>query len=281
MNIAELLALRGLDIHAKIKLVRHQEARYDIVELYRAGHLETYQSYQAKPVFDKCSFVVSFMGLERARAQFIGVYSVNGSKPAEEVTLPPDFPYPNMLSGGSLFYDLHALEGFDDLKDRVIIDWGNSTRTWHQWLDENEKDVIEILPKGYVKDFPGYLDFVVTFDELVAISRNPVANREWYRMLSAAAGIYLIVDSATGMQYVGSAYGQNGIWGRWAQYAQSGHGGNAKLKALLATDAHYARYFRFTILHTLPDTMTKGEVIAWEIKYKSKLGTKAFGLNSN
>lgn len=184
-----------------------------------------------------------------------------------------------MMADGHVYYDLSPVDGFDDLKDRVVIDWGKSTLAWHQWL--RPKEVIEILPKGYVTHFPGYLDFVLRYDELVSIINSPVANREWHRMLSAVAGVYLIVDSKTGLQYVGSAYGKNGILSRWTVYAREPDGRNKRLKELLSGDNSYARHFRFTVLHTLPLTMTKNEVIAYEVRYKEKLGTRAFGLNSN
>ena len=32
-------------------------------------------------------------------------------------------------------------------------------------------------------------------------------------------GIYLVTDTHTGRRYVGSAYGDMGIWSRWRQYA--------------------------------------------------------------
>ena len=168
--------------------------------------------------------------------------------------------------------------GYEDLKDRVVIDWGGARR-WDQEL--RPKEVIEVLPAGYVREFPGYLDFVLSYDELLQILDNPDANREWHRMLRAMAGVYLIVDTVTGKQYVGSAYGTRGILGRWEAYANSGHGGNAYLAALLAEDPNYARNFQFTILHTLPATLTMREVVRYEVRYKQKLGTRAFGLNAN
>ena len=90
MNIIELLRLRGLDTNAKIKLVRHQDKRYDVNELYRTGYLDIYQSYQSKPVFN-CEYLVSFIGWDGSRARFIGVYRVKDCKPAREVPLPPGF----------------------------------------------------------------------------------------------------------------------------------------------------------------------------------------------
>lgn len=279
MNIVELLQLRGLDTRAKIKLIRHQDKRYDVHDLYRTGQIETYQSYQGKPIFE-CDYIVCFIGMDGSRALFFGVYRVlGGCRPAPDVPIPADFPYPQMVQENDVFYQLAPLPGFEDLKDRVVVDWGKSPLAWHQWL--SEKEVIEILPHGYVMDFPGYLDFTITFEELVDIVNHPVANREWHRMLAAVAGVYLIVDAKTGAQYVGSAYGQDGILGRWRQYAKTRHGGNEQLRRLTSAVPDYARHFRFCLLHTLPRTLTKNEVIRYEVLYKKKLGSRAFGLNSN
>jgi hypothetical protein len=80
---------------------------------------------------------------------------------------------------------------------------------------------------------------------------------------------------------VGSAAGAEGNLGRWAEYVSAPHGGNDRLKGLLAEDPGYARNFQFTILQTLERTLTKNEVVDYESLYKKKLGTRAFGLNSN
>jgi hypothetical protein len=179
------------------------------------------------------------------------------------------------------WYDLKALPAMDDLKDRLIVKWGtpSSARSWVQ--TKLNKEVVEILPEGYVMPFPGFEDIILTYSELVKLIGNPEANREWYNKLSEVAGIYLIVDSATGKQYVGSAAGGRGIWGRWESYAQSGHGGNKKLREIIGNDRQYVNNFQFAILRTLSKTLTQKEVIEFENRYKKKLGTKAFGLNSN
>jgi hypothetical protein len=92
LNMVGLLSLRGLDTNSKMKLVRHQDKRYDIQELRRQGLLELYQSYQSKPVLE-CDYVVSFIGLEGSKACLFGVYRVKGRKSASEVPLPDDFVY--------------------------------------------------------------------------------------------------------------------------------------------------------------------------------------------
>jgi len=100
-------------------------------------------------------------------------------------------------------------------------------------------------------------------------------------MLSSVAGIYLIVDLSDGSQYIGSAYGKDGILGRWTQYANSYHGGNEKLIKLLKDEPERYKKFQFCILRTLPKSMTDVQVIAYEQLYKNKLGTRTFGLNIN
>lgn len=47
-------------------------------------------------------------------------------------------------------------------------------------------------------------------------------------------GVYVIHDTETGEPYVGSAYGDTGIWQRWSNYALTLHGGNVGLHAHLA-----------------------------------------------
>ena len=278
LNIVELLELRGLDASARIKLVRHQDRHFDVEALRREGLFDVYQSFQSKPVFD-CDYIVSFTGMEQGRARLVGVYRVTDKMPASEAPLPRNFVRPDLINTHGWYYSLEPVPGFGDLNDRVVIDWGANARAWHQWL--TPKEVVQLLPIGYVRSFPGYLDFVLTFDELVLVVMNPDANREWHRMLSAVAGVYLILDTETGKQYVGSAYGTGGVMGRWATYARTGHGGNAQLEERLQVDRGASKHFRYTLLRTLPSTLTRAEVIRYESLYKEKLGTRAFGLNSN
>lgn len=102
-----------------------------------------------------------------------------------------------------------------------------------------------------------------------------------HRSPTTVSGVYLILDSETGDQYVGSAYGDEGVWGRWSQYAKNGHGGNARLRKLVKDGSDYPAAFRYSLLQVLPRTHTKNEVIRWEVLYKKKLGSRAFGLNLN
>lgn len=250
----------------KVKVVRHKDSReeYRHVMKDREALLE-YQREQAKDVFKGCDYIISFIGLERKRSVFIGVFKINGSGPRN----------------GKHYYDLEPVPEFDDFVDRLVIDWGSNAIAWHQWYDRQEKEVVELLPQGYIGNFPGLLDFVLEYDELKILINNPDANYEWRHHLSAVNGVYLILDTSTGMQYIGSANGSNGIWQRWCDYAANGHGGNKELIALQKIDPNHHINFKFSVLQSLPSNVTQREIVAIENLYKEKLGARAHGLNAN
>ena len=162
--------------------------------------------------------------------------------------------------------------------EKVIVGW-KSERSWHQYIS-NDMPVIEIHQGLHYQQFKDYFDFILEFKELQEIVNNKY--KEWKLMLSATKGVYLISDTKTGKLYVGSAYGEEGIWGRWSNYVKTnGTGGNKQLKALVAGDKDYAFNFRFSILMLLPKTITPDQAIEKELLLKKKLGTNSFGLNNN
>ncbi|MEH7378843.1 GIY-YIG nuclease family protein, partial [Neobacillus drentensis] len=179
------------------------------------------------------------------------------------------------------YYVLEEMPGFADLKDRLVINWSGGAINWIQWLDKLEKEVVQLLPKGYVSHFPGYLNFILTHDQLKKIIENPEAHKDWHKMLSAVAGIYLIVDTTTGKQYIGSASGKEGLLSRFKSYAKSADGGNVELKKLIDANPMNAKMLQFTLLETLPLSLTAKEVLAREELYKKKLGSLKNGLNLN
>jgi hypothetical protein len=267
ITIQELLFNRGLDPKAKIKLVRHKQTGKDLYNLYRYKRKEflDYQNYQHKDVFKGVDFIVSFIGEEGVKSRFVGVYKI--IKRTKVSTSPDRF-----------IYEMEEVPGFEELVEKVIIGWKNPI-SWHQYIS-NLMPVIEIHQGLHYQQFTDYFDFILDFKELQEIIVNQY--HEWKLMLSATKGIYLISDTKTGKLYVGSAYNEDGIWGRWASYVKSnGTGGNKQLKALVAGDKDYAFNFRFSILMLLPKTITPDQAIEKEKLFKKKLGTNSFGLNNN
>ncbi|MEQ6289542.1 GIY-YIG nuclease family protein [Vogesella sp. GCM10023246] len=270
-----------MDFTRRTKFVRHKDKQCDLERLYLNDQLDIYQAAQSEPVFADCEQIVSFIGTEGRHAKFVGVYQVQGVAYRPDGRWPDGYLYAAQQECWPYHYSLQKDSRFAELEGRLVIDWGGAALAWHQWAHDKDKEVVAILPPGYVTEFPGYLDFVITYAELRKIIANPVANARWHQMLAAVAGVYLIVDSESGKQYVGSAYGKEGILGRWKNYAANGHGDNVQLQALLAADQRHAAHFQFSILRTLPRGMTDKEVIQVENLYKTKLGSRAFGLNAN
>lgn len=266
ITIQELLFNRNLSKTAKVKLVRHKDGRGDLYNLYRTdlrGFL-AYQNSQAKDVFKGVEYIVSFIGEEGMLSRFVGVYKLTDRK---------------QIADDHFEYQMEEVkEQFDDLKERVIVRWKNAI-SWHQWI-KNEMEVTEIHPGLHYKQFTDYSDFILSFTELTEIVTNKYS--DWKKMLSATQGIYLISDTKTGKLYVGSTYGEGGIWGRWSSYVSTkGHGGNKTLKELISKDPKYGANFQFSILMLLPRTITEHEAIKKEQLFKYKLGTNSFGLNNN
>ena len=273
ITIQELLFNRNLDKSAKIKLVRHKDGNYDLYDKYRhePEWFLAYQGSQARPVFRNVDYIVSFLGEEGTLARFIGVYKILSEQENSEYA-------PNSPTNEKYIYKMQKVEGFEGLEERVIIRWTNPI-SWHQWIVK-DMEVVEIQRGLSDKSFTDYFSFVLDFSDLKEIITEEY--KDWKQMLSATKGVYLISDGNTGKQYVGSAYGVDGIWGRWSEYVcTNGHGNNKTLKELISADKNYANKFQFSILMLLPSTVTSKEAIAKENLFKKKLGTNSFGLNNN
>ena len=280
MTLTELLGPHGFLPNSKaVKIVRHKDSRVDIESLHRDGWLETYQQYESKPVFDGCQQVVATIGEEGLAARFIGVYDVGVRRASANEKVPLGCPHPEWETSG-YFYPLIKRVGFEDLAERVVIGWGKGALAWCQRYSDRE--VIEVRRRGRaLPPFRDYLRVDLTFHDLRQLVTNAGAHRDWHVGLSAVGAIYLIVDTLTGQQYVGSATGEGGVWRRWCGYAKGGHGNNVRLKGLCVDTHSYPAAFRFSILETFSRSLSRDEALSLERFFKRKLGTRAFGLNAN
>jgi hypothetical protein len=151
---------------------------------------------------------------------------------------------------------------------------------------ENHYDgftVQEILREPYSgRRFPGYEGIDLSFEELETLVKND--RPDWKAALENVKGIYLINDTNTGKRYMGSAYGDQGIWSRWSAYVASGHGGNVELCALVKDPSlHYCRsHFRFALLEHRPMPTHDQAILDREVFWKRILLTRGEqGLNRN
>jgi hypothetical protein len=144
-------------------------------------------------------------------------------------------------------------------------------------------EVQEILREAYSgRSFPGFENIELSFEELESVVHND--RPDWKGALENVKGIYLITDTTDDKRYVGSAYGDRGIWSRWRSYVESGHGGNVELRALVHDPSleYCRRSFRFALLEYRPFTTPDDIMLAREAFWKRILLTRGEqGLNRN
>ena len=277
--IEQILETLGFNFDSRIKLVRHvEQGGINLDELISNDQFDFYQAYQFKPIFDNTDWILTFLADKGKRAIFHGAYEVLGTT---ELVVPDDYPHPEHFNELKNFqYDLQRDKSFDIFQNRLVINW-TSKRHWHTLHKPRRNDIIEFLPDGYVCDFPGYNNIDLSYQELSAIVNNPTPHRVWHQNLKNIKGIYLILCTKTGKQYVGSATGKDGIWSRWHDYTVDGHGGNNGLIGHLNQHPDAASYFQFSILETFSAGTAKSIIIAREHQIIKHLGTDKFGLNHN
>jgi len=278
LNFSEIIEKRGVDPKGA-RLVRHNS---EILAEYMAGnryflHAITYQDAGLDP-YARAATTFHFIPGPKSpdgqfTALFVGAYSIRDSWKFGKGTRLATFHCSSERCftprAETLVYDINPMPEFEDLRERILIHWGNSTRSWSQWAANKRKDVIELRQSAREQVFPGFSQFSSCLEEL------PVLPPSWRGALSSVQGVYLLVCPKTGDQYVGSAYGETGFWGRWSAYVADGHGGNKLLKSRTKVN------FQISILEVTSPDMAPQEIIARETAWKGKLGSKAHGLNAN
>ena len=280
LYFSDILVKAGID-PKKVKLIRHSLSDKNFKECYDADKVYEYTCHQKKDFSKGYEYWVTFISGSGTLAKLYSIYKVGAFIPDTEETIPAGLPSTEAshYNGEHAIFDLERLDVLEEMEGRLTIDWGQSARMWHQ-KGTTEKPIISIQPEEK-KVFTGFENLVKTYDELKEIVDNPEVYDAWYTALSSVYAVYLIVDTETGKQYVGSAYGKDGLWGRWSEYIQTHHGNNKKMKQLICDYPERYHAFQFSILQILPKTVTDEEVIRIESLWKSKLLSIRFGMNDN
>lgn len=276
ITIHKIFEIYDLD-PGKIRLVRHGNKEIPIHKTFTENlpRLEAYQSFQKPKKFGNSSSIAVFAPYHKTTALFLGLWDINGckenSKFTNEILLElQKHDLPENWFNDSARYELKKNDILDDLSERLVIEWGAATVSWVQ---SKNKKVIELKGEKSIGDFQSFDQVDLNFHDLKMMIQFPDTNLTWLKTLSSVNGVYLIKDKVSGKLYVGSAYGDQGIYGRWSTYAKNGHGGNVELRDLDPIN------FQFSILEIVPATTTVSGVIDCENRWKEKLGTRQFGLN--
>lgn len=210
-----------------------------------------------------------------ATALFVGATEVKNGRPwnREELPLVRDGKIIAQERANSQPLDLSDLSwcrACSTYAERILIEWGPGTRSWSQWANRRHKPILKMRLDAQEAPFPGFGRF------RERISSMPGLPQSCRAALENVRGVYLLVTEQ-GQQYVGSAYGADGFYGRWRQYAANGHGGNRKLMNL----DRNLRDYQVSILEVASPEMSAAEIIVKEDAWKEKLGARAHGLNAN
>ena len=259
-----------------VRLLRHKDRRSSKgctpYELWRDTRNQ-FDRYQATQSFGnrsklKAPYWASFVGTPSDETMFVGLYRAKYRGILEQ-----DTPMAQMdgvdKAGSCDTYELTLDEQLGDLVGKLLIDWGPGDRAWVQRADHQDKRILELRTEFKEPDFPGFLNFIEPLSRLDSLPKG------WIRVLQSSMGIYLLTCPRTKEQYVGSATGNGGFWGRWQCYLQTGHGGNVALKSREPSD------YQVSILEVAGSASTIDDIMKMEGRWKLKLQSKQMGLNRN
>ena len=271
MDFADILKIHNLE-PKNVRLVRHPGNQiYEKTNLENSTYYSIWRnskeiwdeeiSVQLKKTFGNQDYVAHFIGLSNGDTVFTGLYELIDYKTLES----------NKDEKNSVVKWNHSkVDDFEEYEERLVIGW-KATRSWSQIAGNSPKPILALLKEYEEPEFPGFDEF-----KMMSNFRSSLPET-WKAILSSNKGIYLLVHEETGNQYIGSAYGEDGFFGRWANYEDElkGNGGNKLLKKLKKT------LYQISILEVCPPTFSDEEVINRESKWKNKLGSRVFGLNAN
>lgn len=269
LKLVDLIKLSGVELHDfKIHCATGDES--SPLDAFFDGTWKHWQETQNQKNFE-CAQILSLIYLGASRWLFAGVYQVLGVR-AGNVVNPNGFEYRTKEVGG-----------LEHLTGRAVVTFDKKFRASYlrgdKWADSLLVASIR-EERMTIGDFPGFNSVLLSFQQLRTVVRESHAS--WKAALGNVSGVYVIADTTSGKQYVGSAYGGIGIWQRWTAYAKSGHGGNVELKALLdAKGPDHAQKLQFALLEVCDINSSDDYIIGRECHWKAALRTIGFGLNRN
>lgn len=271
--------LRKADlVPGNVRLLRHQTRTPTgrTPYLLWRDHSEVFEGYQSvQTIGNRAKLAAplwaSFVAPPTGGTLFVGLYSASCIGTVDPGWTDPlyDVPVVDQTRDKLDRYETTLTPHLVEYIGRLWIEWGSGTRSWIQRPDLQDKAIVELTRTFREDAFPGYAHFMSKVSEI------PTLPSTWISALRAARGVYLLVSAKTREQYVGSATGADGFFGRWQTYAEDGHGGNIGLKSSEPSD------YEISILEVSGSVASQEEILAAEGVWKQKLKSREMGLNRN
>ena len=280
INLCKLLQIEKEDfIKYKVHFAIGRDSRKEPYNIFLIDDFKDWQERQTGKNWSR-EYILSLIYYEKDIWMFGGIYKVLPVLPV---------PIQNNQGWNGWKYDTELTDKAAEYIGRAFFRFKKEFRASYPTLELDPKngDPIAEMPLSHIlekrvtlTDFLGFDSVNIDYKTLKYIVSDNISS--WKSALSNVKGVYLIVDTYTGKQYVGSAYGDECIWHRWSNYAKDGHGGNVELKELLRTNgADYKYNFKYSILEVCNMNLGNEYIISRESHWKEVLLTRQFGLNLN
>lgn len=280
INLTQLLEIKEQEFQDyKVHFAIGRDNRKEPYNTFLIDGFKNWQEHQTNKNFGR-KYILSLVYYEKDIWMFAGIYEVLPVKPV---------PVQNDIGWTGWKYETKLADKATDYIGRAFFRFKKEFRASYPVLELDPKngEPIAKMPLSHIldkrvaiSDFVGFDKVDVDYKTLKYLVSDNIFS--WKTALSNVKGIYLIVDTLTGKQYVGSAYGDECIWQRWSNYAKNGHGGNAEFKELLSKNGQeYVHNFKYSILEVCNMNLGNEYIIERETHWKEVLLTRKFGLNKN
>lgn len=264
------MIISGAKRNTKLMFHKIDPKRIDINPKYNLEEFEKFQMEHWNNFFVGTKYILSFW-YEGKIAKFLGCYNLG--KPTKDQIIGKQ----KRLRDRYFFYDMRLTRFMYEYINRLFIIWTNPSANYGRWIEDNKYLVHSIKPSddNSIGALPSdYFKIRLEFKKLKKVFEYQIDNYDWYSYLSKRAGVYLIYDKSTGEQYIGSASGENGFWGRWSTYVDK-KDGNVSLK-----NKNYDN-FQFCIIWETLNSSNQEKIWDAETEMKKNFGTRVHGLNNN
>lgn len=190
---------------------------------------------------------------------------------------------------------VEPIKELDAFKDVLIVEFTNKPQNYFYVNRDILDDVAidQILPVPYKErqfQFPGFNNVSMGYKNL----NHVIDGKEWKNALSGVYGVYVITDTKNGKLYVGSAYGDEGVYGRWKTYLKDGYDKdeessndqypNKGLRELVKAEGigYIKEHFQYSLLEMFPKTeLGKKQALERESYWKEVFASRENGYNRN